>query len=221
MDISTVFSIISIALMFSISHCIGMCGGFVMAYNAKLSNKTRKEIVFLSISYHLSRVFAYVCLGILFGFFGSIVILNLKTKGFVFFIVGIFLVILSIALIKRGKLLAFIENDKIGNLIMRFFKKFSKRNDAPSFMILGFLNGLLPCGVVYYFLALSLSSGSIFNGFLVMFIFGLSTLPVMLIFSGTVGLVSAKFKHTMTIATSVIIAIYGVYLSYLGFMAIK
>ncbi len=93
MDISTVFSIISIALMFSISHCIGMCGGFVMAYNAKLSNKTRKEIVFLSNRYHLSRVFAYVCLGIFFGFLGSIVILHLTSQAYVFFIVGVLLVI--------------------------------------------------------------------------------------------------------------------------------
>ena len=48
-----------------------------------------------------------------------------------------------------------------------------------SFFWLGALNGILPCGIVYYFLLTALASGGALNGALVMGAFGLATIVVM------------------------------------------
>lgn len=222
MELATIFSVISVAFLSSISHCIGMCGGFVVACNAKLAKKTPTQIWLYNISYHISRILAYIVLGILFGLFGSFVIASITIKGYVFFAIGLFMVVLGVALIKRGALLKFIENDKISQkFIMPKFKNLIQKDGLVPFISLGFLNGLLPCGVVYYFLALSLSAGSIANGALVMAVFGIATLPVMLGFGGLVNLISAELKSKMNYIFAGIIILYGIYLAYLGFVAIK
>lgn len=222
MDIATLVSVISVAFLASISHCTFMCGGFVIAYSTKLANKNAYSATIFSFAYQISRIFGYIVLGLLFGFLGSAIIFSSTAKGYIFFLLGIFLVVLGIALIKRGKLLSFIENDTFAKkLIIPKFKELIKKDSLVSFMMLGFLNGFLPCGVVYYFLALSLSSRSALHGSIIMLIFGLSTLPVMLFFSGIAHSLSTKFKSMANLFSSVIISLYGIYLAYLGFMAIK
>jgi sulfite exporter TauE/SafE len=55
-----------------------------------------------------------------------------------------------------------------------------------SFLQIGILNGFLPCGLVYVALAAGVATGSVFKSGLLMFAFGLGTLPLMgtLMFSG-------------------------------------
>ena len=48
-----------------------------------------------------------------------------------------------------------------------------------TYLTIGILNGFLPCGLVYLALATSLATGSILYSGLLMFAFGLGTLPVM------------------------------------------
>jgi len=104
---------------------------------------------------------------------------------------------------------------------MPLFGKFKQKNSTASFFILGFLNGLLPCGVVYYFLAMSFGSGSLVNGAIIMAIFGLSTIPVMIGASWILSTLSAKFKNYINLVSFLIMLGYGIYLLYLGFMVLK
>ncbi|KQI24484.1 membrane protein, partial [Campylobacter coli CVM 41963] len=53
---------------------------------------------------------------------------------------------------------------------------------VKSAMILGFANGFVPCGLVYFFLANAMSRQNVTESILVMLVFGLSTLPAMLFF---------------------------------------
>ena len=48
-----------------------------------------------------------------------------------------------------------------------------------SFFLLGMCNGILPCGIVYYFLISSVASGSAVGGAVVMGTFGLASVLVM------------------------------------------
>jgi len=45
---------------------------------------------------------------------------------------------------------------------------------------IGFLNGLLPCGMVYLALGSALATGNMLNGALFMIFFGLGTMPALL-----------------------------------------
>ena len=221
MDLATILTTITLAISFSLSHCIGMCGGFVVACNLKLNQKSKSAQFILLLSYHLSRVLAYIILGILFGLFGSAALLSGANRGLVIFFAGVILIILAFGLFKRGKLLSYIENQKLSYLIIPLFAKFRQKNSLISFLILGFLNGLLPCGVVYYFLAVSLGSGSLINGAMIMAIFGLSTIPVMMGVGGILSALSAKFKNYLNLISFIIMLGYGIYFLYLGFMLLK
>lgn len=221
MELTTILATITLAVGFSLSHCIGMCGGFVVACAVKLSQKDRTTRIILSLGYHLSRVLAYVILGLLFGLFGSAVIFSGVSKGLLIFFAGVVLIILAFGIFKRGKLLSCIENQKLSSLIIPLLGKFRQKNSTISFLILGFLNGLLPCGVVYYFLAMSLGSGSLVNGAIIMAIFGLSTIPVMMGSGWILSTLSTKFKNYINLALFLIMLGYGIYLLYLGFMVLK
>lgn len=221
MELATILTTIALAVGFSLSHCIGMCGGFVAAYSLKISQKNRVTQIVLSLGYHLSRVLAYVVLGILFGLFGSAVIFSGASKGIVIFFAGVILIVLAFAIFKRGKLLSCIESQKLSLLVMPFLAKFRQKNNTISLLVLGFLNGLLPCGVVYYFLAMSLGSGSLINGAMIMAIFGLSTIPIMMGIGGIFTVLSTKFKNYISLVSFLIMLGYGIYLLYLGFMVLK
>ena len=49
-----------------------------------------------------------------------------------------------------------------------------------SWFLLGVLNGLLPCGLVYLALISSIATGNAFNGGFYMLMFGMGTLPAMM-----------------------------------------
>lgn len=222
MDTALLLNVIFVAIISSFSHCVGMCGGFALMLSANLA-KTRRKALFIAL-YHTARIFAYCLLGLCFGLFGQAVILSPSAKGFVLFVAGLFMVLFGLGLLVRGKLLAFIENARVSRYILGIGSKaktlLNTRFQPLYIALLGFLNGLIPCGIVYYFLALSFSSGSAFESLLIMLIFGLCTLPALVLFSSFASALNTKFKSTASIAISVFIALYGLYLAFDGFMLI-
>ena len=119
----------------------------------------------------------------------------------------------------RGKILAFIENDKIYQKFLAKPLKYAFSKDSyTSFLLLGFLNGLLPCGVVYTFLAMAIMSSSLIKGAIIMAIFGIFTMPLLLSFSFVLNLLNLKYKNAIFTLSAVCIIVFGIYNSYLGFI---
>lgn len=214
-------NIILVSVTSSFGHCIGMCGGFVFAYNAKLTDaKFRTKIIYIS-TYHAFRVLAYVMLGTICGAFGAVAVFSLQSRAYIYFIIGMMLVFLGFSLLKRGKILAILENDMIFNkFIAPNIKNAMKFRNFKSFAILGFLNGLIPCGIVYFFVAMTISSANAFYGALIMLIFGVCTIPTMFAFSYIANYLNDIFKRYMLYLSAVIITIYGLRLAYIGYVAI-
>ncbi|MCI6988877.1 MAG: sulfite exporter TauE/SafE family protein [Campylobacter sp.] len=215
-------NLLNIALMsflLSFGHCVFMCGGFVLAYSTKLAKKTKNEFVIYSFCYHFFRVLAYVLLGLVAGFVGSIVSFSVVASGYIKFVVGMFLVVLGLGLIFRGEILKFIENDKIWSKFLQKPTKFAmSSNSLSGFCLLGFLNGFLPCGVVYTFLGMTIMANSAFYGALIMFVFGICTMPVMIGIGFGAKIGFEKFsKFSLYISGALIIA-YGLYSAFMGFM---
>lgn len=70
----------------------------------------------------------------------------------------------------------------VGKVKLSLGKLFTQRSYGSLFLI-GLLNGLLPCGLVYMAIAAAIATGSAPGGSLFMFLFGLGTLPMMLAIS--------------------------------------
>ena len=213
------YMIISVAFLSSFSHCVGMCSGFLSLQTLFFKGKSKREILMLSMFYSLARIFAYVVLGALFGAFGAAISFGLQARGVIFFIVGLMIAFIGIALLFRGELLKFVENQKALNFVVRLAKTRIQKKNLTNFLLLGFLNGFLPCGVVYYFLALGILSANFIDSAFIMLVFGLCTLPAMLLASFVFGILNEKFKDIMFKISASIMIINGIYLSFLGYRA--
>lgn len=213
------FAAASVAILSSFTHCYAMCGGFNIAF-ARL-NATSKHQISLTLVYHFSRIIAYIALGVIFALFGNAI--GFINRGFLSFMIGVFMVILGLALIFRGKLLEILETQVFFKLFARrILGKFSLKGVCGA-CILGFCNGFVPCGLVYFFIALAMNVAfsSIFKAALIMLIFGLCTLPALLFFNALTQILSAKFRKFWAQISYLIIIAYGLYLSYLGFLATR
>ncbi|OCX43155.1 hypothetical protein A7X81_07880 [Campylobacter ornithocola] len=211
----------SIAFLSSFGHCYGMCGGFVLAYT-QLSKQIKLPFFLLVFSYHISRILAYVCLGIFFGFFGSLLSFTEFAKGMMFFIIGIFMMTLAFALIFKGKLLAFFEDSLFFDcIIKKNISKLIQNKSLKSTLFLGFLNGFVPCGLVYFYIAFGMSVQNVYLSALIMLVFGLSTLPALVFFAFFSKTLNEKFQKTASLISYILIFLYGLYFSYTGFIFTK
>lgn len=209
-------SIISVAFLSSFGHCYSMCGGFNLAF-INLNSK-EKNLFLLTFVYQIFRIFAYIVLGGIFGSFGALLAINLKIQSLTFFILGVFMIVLGLALIFRGSFLAFIEtNPLFGSFSKKIIKKSKGLKGIKSAMILGFANGFVPCGLVYFFLGVAMSKQNVLESIEVMLIFGFSTLPAMLFFVKVSQFFSEYLKKIFNYLSYIVIIIYGINLAYMGF----
>lgn len=215
MSSAFILNIIITAFVLSFSHCTFMCGGFSVILGRLCAGLSRVASLALMLLYHAGRTGAYACLGAIFGFFGAGVMRDASAKGLVFFAAGVLLVVLGIALGFRGKMLAFFENSFIQSKILTLALRLQKRRYI---VLLGFLNGLLPCGVVYTFLAMSFSLGSGVLSALVMMIAGLCTTPALLFYALLSRFFSAKLRFIFEVFSALIVCAYGLYLAFKGYM---
>jgi hypothetical protein len=201
-----------------------MCGGFVMAYSsAKIDPSASSLYQFLShLFYNLGRISSYTLLGAIFGAIGSIFTYSAKLNGYFYFAIGLVMVLMGLSMMGKIKFLTSLESTLAFNpQVKKLFSQLIHSKALGSFYGLGLLNGFLPCGLVYFFLASAATSGSFWIGGLKMALFGIATMPAMLGLGFVVGfLKGSSFREVMIKVASLIIVAYGLYMSYLGYMAV-
>lgn len=158
-------------------HCIGMCGPIAIAL--PVFPDAQWKIILGRIFYNLGRIITYTLMGALFGLFGQrLILIGLQQQ--VSIITG---VIIVLAVIIPPKFRAVITKTKIytsfvNSLKLAFSKMYAKKSQL-SFLWIGILNGLLPCGFVYVGIAGALTTGDFISGAGYMALFGLGTFPIM------------------------------------------
>ncbi len=212
------------AFLGSLGHCIGMCGGFIVAYSSsKIDAKSSKFRQFVSHAfYSLGRITSYVLIGMASGALGSVVAFSKTSMGYFYFFIGIFMILMGLSLMGKIRFLTSLESSLATNSFVKdIFSFLIHSKSIYSFYGLGMLNGFLPCGLVYFFAVSAATTGSIFWGGVTMLIFGLSTMPALLGFGYIVGfLKGSSFREVMIKIASVVIILYGIYMSYLGYMSV-
>lgn len=221
MDTVDLLTVVSIAFFGSFGHCIGMCGGIVLAYSTikiePQSSKISKSIAHLL--YSFGRVFTYTILGAIFGGLGSVITLSNSYKGTFLIVVGFLIILAGLSLMGKLKFLILIEHSFSKSTIYKnTFKKILNSESNISFFTLGLLNGLLPCGFVYFFAITAAGTTSPLYGALVMFIFGISTIPAMFSIGFLASLASVtSFRNMMMSLSSVAVLLYGIFTIYHGY----
>ena len=128
------------------------------------------------------------------------------------------MVLMGLSLMGKIKFLTSLESSlAFSPFIKKLFSKLIHSRTYISFYGLGVLNGFLPCGLVYFFLASAAASGSALWGAVIMLIFGLSTVPALLGLGFMVGFLHGNgLRETMIKLASFIVIAYGIYMAYLG-----
>jgi sulfite exporter TauE/SafE len=207
--------ILTTAFLGSVGHCIGMCGGIVVAYSSsKIDQKSSYVQQTAShLAYNFGRVTTYAMLGALFGYAGQVLAFTPTTKGILFVITGILMILAGLSLIGKIKFLNSAEwSVSKYTWYQNSFKKLMGSKSYRSFYLLGMLNGIIPCGLVYSFAIFAASTATPLGGAIVMATFGLATIPA-LFFLGFVTkfLQKGNLRGTMMKLAALLVIIYGVF----------
>ncbi len=188
-------------------HCIGMCGP--IAISLPLGNKSWGRRTFGGLVYNLGRILTYGLLGAIFGFLGKgIELAGLQRWASI--LIG-FIMVLSViapALFTKKIKLEHILFGYAGRMIGKFRKLF-KINSLPSLFLIGLLNGILPCGLVYVALAGAINTNQIIGGVIYMVVFGLGTLPVMLAIPLLGNIIGKGFRKKYQFVLSSFVVLLG------------
>lgn len=170
------FTALALGLLGSF-HCVGMCGpiAFMLPVDHTNSFKKVSQITI----YHIGRLLAYCLIGLLFGLVGkSLYIFGLQQQLSI--VIGVLMIVVVLLPHKTFNNYNFSKPifktiSKLKNSLGKALQK--KTNDT--FLTIGFLNGFLPCGLVYMAMFAAIATGSTLQGSLYMLIFGLGTIPLM------------------------------------------
>ncbi len=162
-------------------HCVGMCGPIAIAL--PVPNSRNLSFFYGRILYNLGRVISYSMLGATFGFLGKGLKLYGYQQGLSIFLGVIIILIIVTPLKYKNRVYSNSTFQKMSLPVKSSISSLFKKGTLPSLLLIGILNGFLPCGFVYMGLAGSLASGSITNGIMFMLFFGLGTIPAMLTIS--------------------------------------
>jgi len=188
-------------------HCVGMCGPIALLLPVDRTNTIKKLAqIFL---YHFGRILAYASIGLLFGTIGK----GLQLFGIqqqLSIAIGLLMILFVLIPAKVFNRYNFSRPlfrviSKIKNSLGVTLKK--KTPDA--FLTIGFLNGFLPCGLVYMAVFGAIASGTALEGSLYMAFFGLGTIPLMTVAVYAGNFVSGKVRQHIRRTVPVFVVLMG------------
>jgi uncharacterized protein len=188
-------------------HCLGMCGPIALAL--PLPSDTWFRRISGSLLYNFGRTLTYAVMGALFGLLGKgIELAGLQQWASIG--IGVIMIIsVLFPVIFRNKLnLTRWFTGYAGRLTGSFRKLFMNESMTGLFSI-GLLNGLLPCGLVYVALAGALNTGAVLPAILFMVMFGLGTIPALLVLSLAGNVISIPLRRKLSRIVPVFVVILG------------
>ncbi|GAA3950159.1 sulfite exporter TauE/SafE family protein [Allohahella marinimesophila] len=217
------------------THCLAMCGGIAGAQS--LSSKqsggaspgARIDLAPV-VLFNFSRLLSYALLGLIFGTIGSVLVINMPVLILLRTFAGLLLIAMGLYVGQWWYGLVSLE--RIGSRLFQPVQRAQKITARPcgeatesrqgarslwQIIAAGMLWGLLPCGLVYSALAWSFSQADGPQAALLMFCFGLGTLPSMI----SAGLLAYHVRRILgrrdvRKAAGCLLVIYGIWTIPLG-----
>lgn len=165
-------------LLGSLGHCLGMCGPLNLLIAAQMRKSELPARSGFAL-YHAARVLVYMLLGAGVGALGSLLGLSNRLTilgGGTSLLLGVALMLMGIGYLGWMRPTIAAGAARWWN---RALNRVLQRNGWRGVALLGALNGLLPCGLVYSALLLAASTGTLWRGAAGMALFGLGTFPTL------------------------------------------
>lgn len=205
-------------------HCIAMCGGINLSQClphsegadsqiAGQGNRSRLSTFVPAFLYNLGRVISYTVVGLVLGAAGMLLGgggsgtgLPTLAQGILKLIAGVFMVIMGINMLG-----IFPGFRKLQPRMPKFLthKVNTEKSRSKSPLIVGLLNGLMPCGPLQSMQIVALASGNPFAGALSMLLFSLGTVPLMLGLGSIVSALGQRFTKKVMSVGAVLVVVLG------------
>ncbi len=188
-------------------HCVGMCGPIAMAVPV---NRTNSLTILAGVfQYNIGRILTYAWLGFIIGSVG----ITIETFGFlqwVSILAGVFMIVYA----WRKWLVIHLSFDgpKFGlqGFVSRNLGKVIASEIPFKLSLLGMLNGLLPCGMVYIGLTNALVAGSPLKSVYAMAAFGVGTFATMIAVGFAANKISMQLRNKLTKVVPYMLTLVGV-----------
>jgi sulfite exporter TauE/SafE/copper chaperone CopZ len=187
-----------IGLMTSV-HCLAMCGGI----NLSQCVSRGLSSPFL---YSLGRVISYTAVGFVVGALGSVIDFSATMQGVLKLVAGLIMIIMGINLLGVFPWLRKL-NPRVPQVIAKRVNAEKAKNKSP--LIVGLLNGFMPCGPLQAMQIYALSTGSPATGALSMFLFSLGTVPLTFSLGAFSSMLGQKFTRKATMAGATLVVVLG------------
>ena len=179
-------------------HCIAMCGGINLSQSVGTSEGTQSRFK-KPLLYNLGRVISYTVIGGIVGGIGSVMFVSQTAKGIIMLAAAVFMILMSLSM------LGWLPWWLVPRLPKIFTKQANKAKKGRGPLVVGLLNGLLPCGPLQAMQLYALSTGSLLMGALSMMLFALGPVPLMLGTGLIFSLLKGKFTRGITRVSAVLV----------------
>jgi sulfite exporter TauE/SafE len=189
-------------------HCAGMCGPIALALPLNRKNALTKIVG--TLSYNWGKMLTYGLLGLVFGLFGQ----GLMLAGFqqwVSIILGAIMIVSVFfpVLFKNKALFDKLVSGFVSKMLGRLRSLFAISSYQSLFLI-GLLNGLLPCGLVYIAIAGAIETQNALNGSIYMLAFGLGTAPMLSAIAYLSSSLSNRIRQKLNKIIPVFVVLIGI-----------
>ena len=190
------------------THCIGMCGGILLAQTTDARGVTgrSKRGLIASAAYNGGRVVSYTAVGALCGALGAVITYTPNIKSMVFTVAGALVLLIGLRMAGILPGLRSTETELPGacSLNARTRRRFAGRP-----LIIGLLTGVMPCGALSAMWLCAMSSGSAARGALVMLVFSLGTVPLLFLFGALQSFLPRGWMKYIVKGSAVLVVTLG------------
>jgi uncharacterized protein len=201
---------IGYAMLFGIGfltgfHCIGMCGSFVVSYSD--AARSNAEAAVSHFSYGAGKTISYTLIGATFGLLGALLTITPFMRGMAAILAGLFLFIFGLKMLNVIRSMGVFSLRLPDSFVSRVNRQINLRQNP---LAIGLLSGLLlGCGPLQAMYIMAAGTGSPGEGALLLFFFGLGTLPPLLGFGFFASYLSRKTIHDLVRVSGVLVIIMG------------
>ncbi len=194
----------------SLGHCLGMCGPLVILAGARYPRQGLAAAP-LHLLYHAGRILVYGLMGFVAAALGAAAgkaATAARIPGILSLLIG-FAVILA-GLSYLGWLPFWRRSIHTGGWWQQAMQRVMKTPGNSGVFLLGMLNGLLPCGLVYEALLIAAASARPLLGGIGMLLFGAATVPTMVVFGVGATMLSAGVRQRMMWVGGIFVVLVGI-----------
>ena len=187
-----------IGLVASVSSCIAVTGGLLVAvaakYNASHAHLTGWQRLQPHLYFNAGRLVSYALLGGAVGALGSALMLSPTANGALTLVASAIMIALGLQMLgvlsPLGRLMP-----SVPKAVAERIHGLAERGNNPTAFLLGGLTFFLPCGFTQALQLYVLAKGDVLTGALIMLAFALGTLPALLSLSALSSFATGGFQR--------------------------